>query len=50
MKLADIARQDWGKERISLGASRAVYMWMPRGVIESKLNAAVGISLQGRGS
>jgi uncharacterized protein (DUF1697 family) len=45
VKLADIARQDWGKERISLGASRAVYMWMPRGVIESKLNTAVGKAL-----
>jgi uncharacterized protein (DUF1697 family) len=49
-KLADIAGQDWGKERIALvaargkqtGAARAVYMWMPKGVIESKLNQAVG--------
>jgi len=44
-KLADIARQDWGQERIALGAPRAVYMWMPRGVIESKLNPAVNKAL-----
>ncbi len=45
-KLSDIAGQDWGKERIALGgAPRAVYMWMPRGVIESKLNQAVGRAL-----
>ncbi|HUI69597.1 MAG TPA: DUF1697 domain-containing protein [Spirochaetia bacterium] len=44
-KLSDITRQDWGQERIALGASRAVYMWMPKGVIESKLNAAVSKAL-----
>ncbi len=47
-KLADIARQDWGGERIAFagrGASRAVYMWMPKGVIESRLNQAVGKAL-----
>ncbi len=52
-KLAEISRQDWGAERIALspagaggrGAARAVYMWMPRGVIESKLNQAVGRAL-----
>ena len=52
-RLADIVRKNWGQERISLGAAprgqgpdrgsaaRAVYMWMPDGVIKSKLNAAV---------
>ena len=44
-KLADIARQDWGKEKLALGPSRAFYMWMPKGVIESKLNAAVSKAL-----
>ncbi|MGO9411240.1 MAG: DUF1697 domain-containing protein [Spirochaetia bacterium] len=44
-KLADIARQDWGKEKIALSASRTFYMWMPKGVIESKLNAAVSKAL-----
>ena len=73
-KLEEIARKDWGKERIALGAARsgaqgsggkgkeragtggagagggarAVYMWMPQGVIESKLNAAVSRALGDR--
>jgi uncharacterized protein (DUF1697 family) len=47
-KLAEIASKDWGKERIALGAARAVYMWMPQGVIESKLNAAVSKAMGGR--
>ena len=53
-RLTEIVTTDWGQERIALGAepggqgpdrgsaARAVYMWMPDGVIESKLNAAVG--------
>jgi uncharacterized protein (DUF1697 family) len=52
-KIVPVARQDWGKERIALaaargqetGAARAVYMWMPNGVIESRLNQAVGKAL-----
>ena len=52
-RLTEIGRTDWGQERIALGAepggqgpdrgsaARAVYMWMPDGVIKSKLNAAV---------
>ena len=40
-KLSEIAARDWGNERIAFGATRAVYMWMPAGVIESRLNAAV---------
>ena len=56
-RLAEIAMKDWGKERIALGAAtggrgsggaaRAVYMWMPQGVIQSKLNAAVSKALGG---
>ncbi len=50
-KLAEIVRQDWGQERIALtaarsgGATRAVYMWMPEGVIGSKVNGAAGKAL-----
>jgi uncharacterized protein (DUF1697 family) len=58
-KLAEIAKKDWGKERIALGAARtgakgssakggaarAMYLWIPQGVIESKLNAAVSKAL-----
>jgi uncharacterized protein (DUF1697 family) len=52
-RLTEIVKTDWGQERIALGAAprgkgpgrasaaRAVYMWMPDGVIKSKLNAAV---------
>jgi uncharacterized protein (DUF1697 family) len=47
-KLKEIAKKDWGKERIALGAARAVYMWMPQGVIASKLNAAVSKALGDR--
>lgn len=58
VKLVEIAKQDWGNERIVLGAAlpggkasgkggvaRAFYMWMPMGVIASKVNAAVGKAL-----
>jgi uncharacterized protein (DUF1697 family) len=45
-KLTEIAKTDWGEEKISLkGAPRAVYMWLPRGVAESKLNLAVSKAL-----
>ncbi len=60
-KLSEIEKMDWGKERVARasarsgdegsggkgagGAARAVYMWMPKGVIESKLNAAVSKAL-----
>jgi uncharacterized protein (DUF1697 family) len=52
-RLADIAKADWGDERIALGgknasAGRAVYMWMPAGVIDSRLNAAVAKALGDR--
>jgi uncharacterized protein (DUF1697 family) len=42
VRLAEIVRTDWGAERIALGPARAVYMWMPGGVIKSRLNKAVG--------
>lgn len=53
-KLAEIAKKNWGKERIALGpgvkstagAACTVYMWMPQGVIKSKLNAAVSKALR----
>lgn len=35
-----------GRPGGSAGAARAVYMWMPKGVIESKLNAAVSKALK----
>jgi uncharacterized protein (DUF1697 family) len=43
--LDQIAASGWGEERIALGAGRAVYMWMPQGVIRSRLNAAVSRAL-----
>jgi uncharacterized protein (DUF1697 family) len=49
-KLAMIVRKDWGREKIVLGsarsAARAFYIWIPDGVIESKLNAAVSKALR----
>ena len=45
VKLAEIAGKDWGKERIALGRDREVFMWMPRGVAESRLNTAVSKAL-----
>ncbi|MGO9310421.1 MAG: DUF1697 domain-containing protein [Spirochaetia bacterium] len=45
-KLAEIEDKDWGKEKIAWGGTdRAVYLWIPAGVIESKLNAAVSKAL-----
>lgn len=43
--LAPIAASDWGEERFAPGAGRAIYMWMPQGVIRSKLNAAISRTL-----
>jgi uncharacterized protein (DUF1697 family) len=43
-KLAEVVLKSWGEEQIALGtgaASRALFMWIPDGVIESRLNAAV---------
>ncbi len=45
-KLADVVRKDWANERIALGPGRSFYMWMPQGVIESRLNAAVSEALR----
>jgi uncharacterized protein (DUF1697 family) len=44
-RLADITERNWGREKIALGAARAVYMWMPDGVINSRVNAAVAKAL-----
>jgi uncharacterized protein (DUF1697 family) len=50
--LGEIVGKDWGEERVALvgpragGAARALYMWMPRGVIESRLYAAVSRALK----
>ena len=40
-KLLEISAASWEPERIALGKSRILFMWMPAGVIESKLNVAV---------
>ena len=48
-KLAEVAAKDWAPERIAFGkgaASRALFMWIPGGVIESRLNAAVSKALK----
>jgi uncharacterized protein (DUF1697 family) len=49
-KLVEIVKKDWGNERVALGAAggaaRAVYMWIPRGVIASEVNAAVSKALK----
>jgi len=51
-KLGEIVAKDWGDERVVLGslraggAARALYMWMPRGVIQGRLNAAVSKALK----
>lgn len=44
-KLADIVQRNWGDERIALAGVRAVFLWMPDGVIASKLNQAVSKAL-----
>lgn len=44
-KPAEKSKKDWGSERIAMGTAHAVYMWLPQGVIESKLNAAVSKAL-----
>jgi uncharacterized protein (DUF1697 family) len=49
-KLAEVTAKDWGEEKMALGkgpASRALFMWIPMGVIESRLNAAVSKALKG---
>lgn len=44
-KILEVAHAAWEPERIVLGKSLAVYMWMPEGVIKSRVNAAVGKAL-----
>jgi len=38
--LKPLLKQDWGKERLALG-SRAAYFWLPEGIIDSKIFAAL---------
>jgi uncharacterized protein (DUF1697 family) len=38
--LQPLLKQDWGKERLALG-SRVAYFWLPDGVIDSKIFAAL---------
>ncbi len=40
-RLSAISRRDWGGERLVLGPARAFYLSLPRGVIASRLYAAV---------
>ena len=40
-RLEPILKQKWAPEALALG-TRVVYMWLPSGVIQSKLAAAVG--------
>jgi len=40
-RLLPLAKQAWGAERLVVGA-RAAYLWCPDGVLESKLQVAVG--------
>lgn len=39
--VAPLAKQDWGREALALG-TRAVYVWCPTGVLDSRALAAVG--------
>ena len=48
-KVAALAKQDWGAERIGLG-SHATYSWCPNGILESKSFAAVAKVLGERGT
>ena len=43
-RLLDATRQDWGAERLALGA-RAAYLWCPPGITASRLSEAVGKAL-----
>jgi uncharacterized protein (DUF1697 family) len=48
-KLAEVTAKNWGEEKIALGkgaASLALFMWIPSGVIESRLNTAVSKALK----
>jgi uncharacterized protein (DUF1697 family) len=45
--LEPLAGQDWGAEAIALGP-RVAYLWCPGGILDSRLNAAVGRLLKDR--
>lgn len=40
-RFADIAKQDWGRDRVALG-KRAIYAWCPDTVLDSPLFKALG--------
>jgi uncharacterized protein (DUF1697 family) len=44
-KIAAVEAADWGVEKMARGPGRAVYLWIPSGVIESRLNAAFSKAL-----
>ena len=46
-QLLPLTKQSWGTERLAVG-DRAVYMWCPDGILESKLGEAVGKLLRDR--
>lgn len=48
-RLEELARQDWGAERLGLG-SKAVYLWCANGILESPANVAVGRVLRDGGT
>jgi uncharacterized protein (DUF1697 family) len=43
-RLAPIVKQDWGRERVALGA-RVAYAWCPDSILESPLSKALGKAL-----
>lgn len=40
-RLEPLTHEDWNPEALALGSRRAAYLWMPSGVIDSRLNEAV---------
>jgi len=48
-RLEELARQDWGAERLGVG-SRAAYLWCANGILESPASAAVGKVLRDAGT
>jgi uncharacterized protein (DUF1697 family) len=40
-RLEPLTHADWRPEALALGASQAVYLWLPHGVIKSSLHEAV---------
>ena len=40
-RLEPLTHEDWSPEALALGSQRAAYLWMPNGVVDSRLNEAV---------